>query len=297
VSKKVLGKGIDALFSSGSFDKSSDTKIGMGVITVPLKKIKHNPRQPRETFNEESLKELAESIRNQGIIQPILVEERRGEYTIVAGERRFRAAEIAQLEEVPVIVKTFSDDEKLEIALIENIQREDLTPIEEAKAYLNLMRETGLSQEQIAAKVGKKRSTIANSLRLLKLPDDMQGAVSEGKISPGHARAIMSVTDSAGQRVLFLEIVSRGLSVREAERKAEELNGKKNRSASPPARDSFKEKNHEQEPEIKTIEQKLIHSLGTKVTIKGDIKRGKVEILYFSMDDLERIYNIICGKD
>ena len=232
--------------------------------------------------------ELADSIREQGIIQPILVEEKEGGFGIIAGERRFRAANIAGLTEISVIVRSFSREDKLEIALIENIQREDLNPIEEAKAYRQLLDELEINQEMVAGKVGKKRSTIANSLRLLKLSNKMQKSLIEGEISAGHARSILAVVNPADQHILFSRITADGLSVREAEAQVNDLNrgirsiGSKKKKL--PAK---------KEVEIQGIEQKFIDAFGTKVKITGSANKGKIEITYFSMDDLDRIYNII----
>jgi ParB family chromosome partitioning protein len=289
VSKRALGRGIDALFQ-GSGDVPPEHGPA-GVKTVPLSRVRPNPNQPRKDFDEDSLRELADSIRGRGILQPILVEARDEGFLIIAGERRWRAAKIAELTEIPVIVRSFSDQEKLEIALIENIQREDLSPIEEARAYKSLMDAASLSQEELSARVGKNRSTVANSLRLLKLPEDMQQALGTKDVTPGHARAILSVINPADQRILFGRIVSQGLSVREAENLAADLNkgvrGSSNRTD---------EKVPKQKPpELREMEQKLLDVLGTKVQIKGSEKRGSISIEYFSMDDLERLFDLLGG--
>jgi ParB family chromosome partitioning protein len=258
------------------------------VVSVPVESLQPNPNQPRQEFRQESLRELADSIQEKGIIQPIIAEEtEHGRYTIIAGERRYRAACMAGLKEVPVLLRTFSEEEKLEIALIENVQREDLSPVEEAKAYRGLMEHAGLSQEEVAKRVGKNRSTVANSLRLLKLPDDMQAALASEELTAGHARAILSVVNPADQRILFNRIVAKGLSVREAETLAAELN----RGLRPSERkESIPKKQY---PELMEIEQKFIDLLGTKVSVKGSVKKGRIEISYYSMDDLERIIEIL----
>ncbi|MDR2760062.1 MAG: ParB/RepB/Spo0J family partition protein, partial [Spirochaetaceae bacterium] len=207
-SKFGLGKGLDALIPQG--EELPEFPTGKGEIFLPLDKLRANPNQPRKTFEEENLRELADSIRSQGIIQPIIVEDAGdGTYTIVAGERRSRAARIAGLREVPVLIRNYSDEKRLEVSIIENVQRTDLNPIEEATAYKNLMEITGLSQDEAAAKVGKSRSTVANALRLLKLPAAMQKSLELGKITPGHARAILSVSTQEGQALLFEEILAR----------------------------------------------------------------------------------------
>ena len=296
MSKKALGKGLDALlYSDKPAQEKGDQIPREQIIRVPVASCKPNPHQPRKTFNEETLSELTESVREQGIIQPILVERKDDSYVIIAGERRFRAAVRAGLEEIPVVVKQLSEAEKLEIALIENIQRDNLTPIEEAEGYSHLIEQTGLNQEEIARKVGKKRSTVANSLRLLKLPRKMQSAISAGEMSAGHARAILSILNPAHQDMLFDHIIDRGLSVREAENEAARLNsGKLNRN---------KEKGkaaagspETKPPEIGEMEERFIDALGTKVEIRGGIKKGKVELHYYSMDDLERLYEVITKK-
>jgi ParB family chromosome partitioning protein len=218
MSKKVLGKGIGALFKD-----LEAAEPGEG-SNVSIKLLKPNPYQPRSRFPDEGLKELADSIREKGIIQPLLVEaEEDGTYTVIAGERRLRAARMAGLKEVPVLVRRFSMVEKVEIALIENIQRENLTPVEEAHGYRKLMELVELSQEEVARRVGKDRSTVANSLRLLKLPEPMLQALDRGDITPGHARAILALVNPADQQVLFDRVVGRGLSVREAEMQVQEL--------------------------------------------------------------------------
>lgn len=289
MAKRVLGRGIDALIQQVDEDKVGDTG---DVTTVDLRNIQPNPNQPRKDFDEDSLKELAESIRQQGIIQPIIVEKVFDSYTIIAGERRFRAAKIAGLSEVPVIVRSFSEEEKLEIALIENVQREDLNPIEEAYAYKELMERNNLSQESLAQKIGKKRSTVANAVRLLKLPEDMQESIVSGELSAGHARAILSLVNPADQRILYNRIVMDALSVREAERQAAGFNRG--------IRSSEKQKQRDktdlpkiQSPEVQEIEQRFLDVLGTKVTLKGNLQRGKIEISYYSKEDLERIYDLL----
>lgn len=258
------------------------------VVSVPIESLQPNPNQPRQEFRQESLRELSDSIREKGIIQPIIAEETEpGRYIIIAGERRYRAAGMAGLKEVPVLLRTFTEEEKLEIALIENVQREDLSPIEEAKAYRSLMEHASLNQEDVAKRVGKNRSTVANSLRLLKLPEDMQTALGSEELTAGHARAILSVVNPADQRILFNRIVAKGLSVREAETLAAELN----RGLRPSERKDAVPK--KQYPELREIEQRFIDLLGTKVAVKGNVKKGRIEISYFSMDDLERIMEIL----
>ncbi|MGA2975314.1 MAG: ParB/RepB/Spo0J family partition protein [Spirochaetia bacterium] len=286
MSKKALGKGIEALLGE-------DGNSGISSVTeVPLSALASNPHQPRHDFDDSALRELADSIREKGVLQPILVEaDQAGAYVIIAGERRVRAARLAGLTKMPVVVRQFTHQEKLEIALIENVQREDLTPIEEARAYKRLMEIASLSQEQVAQKVGKDRSTVANTLRLLKLPEEAQEALAAGAITPGHARALLMLMNPSDQHVVLRRIIDKDISVREAEDMASSLNkGKKARAGSGRgSREGFSQR----EPELREIEQKLIEKLGTKVEVKGTGKKGRIEISYFSSDDLERLLEII----
>jgi ParB family chromosome partitioning protein len=292
--KKALGSGLDALL--GEEISLTETGIGTvpsgGIQTLSLDQLKPNPDQPREHFNQESLSELAESIRQQGIIQPILAESRvDGSFLLVAGERRWRAAKLAGLEDVPVIVRDFSPEQKLEIALVENVQREDLTPMEEARAYRHLMDALNLSQQEVADKVGKKRSTVANSLRLLKLPENMRTAVENGNLTAGHARALLAVTNPADQELLFNRILSLSLSVRDAEATATEMNRGHKGNEKP--KKSKNSQSSDRDPEIDSLEQRFIEALGTKVSMKGNLSRGRIEISWFSRDDLDRIYELL----
>ncbi len=294
-----LGRGLNALLDESeqeTRDNAPEAVRAGSELFVDPSLLKPNPHQPRREFDEEALKELADSIREHGIIQPIIAEEAGdGTYFIIAGERRTRAARLAGLLTVPVILKKFSEERKLEVALIENIQRENLNPIEEAEAYHQLMTMGNLSQEETAARVGKNRSTVANALRLLKLPEDIRSSLSTGQISPGHARAILSIMNPADQRILFGRIVGNGLSVREAERMAAELNGG-SRAGKEGAASAGKKKSDDESVrsiEVRTIEQRFIDALGTKVTVKGSLDRGTIEVAYFSRDDLDRLYELI----
>ena len=256
-----------------------------------------NPFQPRRTFNEESLQELAASIKEHGIIQPIIAEKNGDEYYIIAGERRTRAALLAGLTRVPVIFREFENSKKLEIALIENIQRENLNPIEEAKAYQEIMQLSNLNQEETAKRVGKSRSAVANAMRLLQLPDEMQTALEKGSITAGHARAILSLINPADQTLLFTRITEQSLSVREAEMQAAQLKngsraGQKNTAPQPVSRPEA----DDAQLAVKDIEQQFIDALGTKVEIKGDLEKGIVHISYFSQADLDALYNKIAAK-
>ena len=287
--KAALGKGLGSLIP-----QTEDLEIGASTVVtnIAINLIHPNPNQPRKTFKEEALTELADSIKQQGIIQPIIVEKDGGRYNIIAGERRFRAARMAGLFEIPVIIRKYTDEEKLEAALIENIQREDLNAIEEAQGYHMLMRTLNLNQDEVAQKVGKKRSTVANSLRLLNLPDDIQASLAEGRITAGHARTLLSVVNPSDMRILYSRILNDSLSVRESERQAATLNNGV-RNTAPTPEPAAKAAN----PEISRMEQQFIDALGTKVSVKGGLKKGKIEISYFSLDDLERIYDIITGSD
>jgi ParB family transcriptional regulator, chromosome partitioning protein len=260
-----------------------------GLLSLPLAKLRPNPEQPRRSFSEESLAELASSLKTHGLIQPILVEAAAdGSYLIVAGERRYRAAGMAGIAEVPVIVRAFTPEKRLEIALIENVQREDLNPVEEAEAYRALMSMGGRSQEEVADVVGKSRSAVANSIRLLKLPESVLAALREGSLSAGHAKALLSVVDPGRRDILFARIVAEGISVREAEAAANELN----RPRTAPAKGQPKPE-RPKEPEIRQVEERLIEALGTKVSIKGDGKKGTIAIEYYSLEDLERILDVL----
>jgi ParB family transcriptional regulator, chromosome partitioning protein len=281
-----LGKGLSALIPDTGFDQPD---AGEGVRSLPLARLRPNPEQPRRSFPEESLAELASSLRTHGLIQPILVEEAGdGNYLIVAGERRFRAASIAGLSEVPVIVRSFTPEKRLETALIENVQREDLNPVEEAEAYRALMAMGGRSQEEVADVVGKSRSAVANSLRLLRLPESVLAALRSGSVTAGHAKALLQVVDPARRDLLFARVVSEGISVREAESAAQDLN-----SPSGGAGKSAPRPQKPKEPELLEVEERLIEALGTKVSVKGDGRKGTIAIEYYSLEDLERIIDVL----
>lgn len=292
-----LGRGVGALIEDSDIEHEKAPSLAGSELFIDPSLLKPNPHQPRREFDENALGELADSIREHGIIQPIIVEATEdGKYYIIAGERRTRAARIAGLKRVPVIVKKFSEERKLEVALIENIQRENLNPLEEAQAYHKLMTLGNLSQEEAAVRVGKNRSTVANALRLLKLPDDMTSSLACGQITPGHARAILSVLNPSDQKILFARIIENSLSVRDAERIAGELNGGSRASSDSAKKDKKSKKSQSDfgtDIETLNIEQKFIDVLGTKVSVKGSLDRGSIEISYFSRDDLDRIFEIL----
>ena len=294
MAKFGLGKGLDALLDDDVFDDSPQTarvSSGKEEIQVEIDRLKPNPYQPRKEFSDETLQNMADSIRLHGIIEPIVAEDcGDGTYFIIAGERRTRGAKIAGLKTVPVILRKYSDEHKLEIALIENIQRDDLNPVDEARAYQRLMQIENISQEEAAKRVGKNRSTVANALRLLKLPEDMQNALAAGKISAGHARALLSVTDAADMRLMFARMMGSGMSVREAEQYAAELNSEE---PEPKKASATKKLSPAKDPDIASIEQQFIEALGTKVALKGSLQSGTLEISYFSQKDLDRIYSVI----
>jgi ParB family transcriptional regulator, chromosome partitioning protein len=293
-----LGKGLGALIPDSEItaavvDRSAQDVAPPleGMRILPLSKLRPNPEQPRRSFSQDSLAELASSLKTHGLIQPILVEETEGgSFLIVAGERRYRAATLAGLAEVPVIVRSFTPEKRLEIALIENVQREDLNPVEEAEAYRALMAMGARSQEEVADVVGKSRSAVANSVRLLKLPESMLTALREGSLTAGHAKALLSVIDPGRRDVLFARVVVEGISVREAEAAAQELNSPRTSAPKAQAR-------HERpkEPEIREVEERLIEALGTKVSVRGDGKKGTIAIEYYSLEDLERILDVLAG--
>lgn len=299
--KHGLGKGMGSLLNGFDYDAQIENVINATilphefeskdneVLNVSLFHVKPNPNQPRKNFDEEKLKELADSIRTQGVIQPIIVEEYApGKYSIVAGERRYRAAEMAGLHEIPVIVKNFTELQRAEIALIENVQREDLNPMEEAFAYQQLIQKSGYTQEEVAQRVGKSRSAVANSLRLLVLPDSIKDDVISGLLSAGHARAILSLTNPADYGLLRNRIVEDGLTVREAEHLASEYNA--GHKVVP------KGKKKEKDTDIIRVEEKFVSVLGAKVEIRGSLRRGKLQIRYRSQKELERIYSFL-SKD
>ena len=291
---KGLGRGFGALLPGEDSFSVPDAAAGDAVKVVPLTSVEPNPEQPRKDFDTDALQELADSIREQGVLQPLLVEAWASGYRIVAGERRWRAAQLAGLTEVPVLVRVFTDESRMEIALIENVQRSDLKPLEEARAYRNLMDVFNLTQDDVAKKVGKQRSTVANALRLLRLPEEMQTALDGGRLTPGHARAVLAVTLSDGQKALFQAILAEGLSVREAEERAQKLNAGRAPQAPQSTAGSAAPRVL---PEIADLQQRFMERLGTKVSIKGTAAKGRIEIDYYSAEDLDRLYEVLGGGE
>ncbi|MCS6993592.1 MAG: ParB/RepB/Spo0J family partition protein [Anaerolineales bacterium] len=279
-----LGKGLDALIPGGSVPQppTAGESSASAVQNVPIESIVPNPRQPRAHFDPDSIEELAVSIREHGIIQPLLVSrtETGNGYLLIAGERRWQAAQRAGLREVPVIVRQTTDQERLELALIENIQRADLNPLEEANAYRQLNEEFHLSHEEIAARVGKSRVSITNTLRLLKLPPIVQQALVEGNLSEGHARALLGLNSSQAQEAAFRQICERGLTVRQTEELVNKLKGEKPAPAPKPV----------PPPDVKALQERLEASLGTRVVLKTNRKGGGVLALhYFSSEELDAL--------
>ena len=283
MARQPLGRGLSALLG--------DEKPKDNVVELRIEQIEPNSEQPRTRFEDSALDELAASIKANGIVQPVVVRLRGVGYQIVAGERRWRAAQRAGLHRIPVVVRDVPDEKLLELALIENIQREELNPIEEAKAYRKLIDSIGLTQEAIAERVGRERSLIATALRLLKLPDEVQALIEEGKLSAGHGRALLMSDDPAVQKAAARTIASQSLSVREAERliKSKRLSGNAEKKAVRPARDA----------NLISAETKLRRKLGTNVTIlpAKSGTGGRLEIEYYTMDDLNRIYQGIMRGD
>ena len=301
--KRGLGRGLSNLIPTDDTTEdvspkaSKQTKTGAVTKTEVVKKVEQtlninriepNKNQPRKEFNEDALQELADSIKQFGVIEPLVVVKRKGYYELIAGERRWRAARLAGLKEVPVVIKDYDDQQIVEIALIENIQREDLNPIEEAHAYERLIQEFNLTQDEVAERVSKSRTTVTNALRLLKLTEKVQQMLIDDMLSAGHVRALITITEPQLQYETAMYIFDKKLSVRETESYVKKLLNKKP-----------KEKTSEKEdPELsflyKAIENRLKESLGTKTTIKAKTKdSGKIEIEYYSQEDLERITQLL----
>lgn len=286
VKKRGLGKGLSALIPEESQISLFEDDLSKGsIIELDIDSIESNKEQPRKTFEKESLEELVNSIRLYGVLQPIVVRKKDNKYEIIAGERRWRAAKEANLEKVPCIIKEADDTQALKLALIENIQRENLNPIEEAYAYKTLIDEYNLTQEEVAQALGKSRSYIANTLRLLNLDEEIIDYISQGKITSGHGKALLGVKSKKDRLKLAKEIVEKNLNVREAEKMASKISSKKS-----------KEKSVEKNPFISQIEDNLMRALGTKVTLTTKKNGGKIEIEFYNDDDLQRIVEIITDE-
>lgn len=287
MARKALGRGLSALISEEIIKIN-----GEELLELDLDLIEPNPEQPRTQFTEKNLDELTQSIKINGVVQPIIVRRKGGRFQIIAGERRWRAAQRAELRKIPAVVKEVADEKLLELALIENIQRQELNPIEEAKAYKNLVENIGLTQEMIAERVGKNRTVITTHLRLLRLPNDIQKLVEEEKISAGHARALLMTEDDEAQRRIARKIIEMSLSVRETEKAVKRINKGEGQVT------ENKEVVRKSDPNVRAAETKLRRYLGTNVQVLPDGKGtgGKIEIEYYSEADLDRIYNLILKK-
>lgn len=275
-----LGKGLGALI--GDIPEKNEEKSN-GIKMINVNDIDPNAGQPRKHFDSEKLEELAQSISTYGIVQPIIVQNSGTRYIIIAGERRYRAARLAGLKEVPVIIKEYSEAELMEVSLVENLQREDLNPIEEAQAMRMLMDEHNLTQDELSSRLGKSRSAVANTLRLLSLPEAVRTLVIDGELSSGHARCLVALDRDEDKQRLALKIVSQGLSVRATEELVKALNNQV-----PNERKKEKAK-----PEIKEAEKTLTAALGTRVQISGDMKRGKIIVQYYNQDQLNTLYDFL----
>lgn len=292
MSRKVLGRGLSALIGGDApVATTSPLTKGENLLELDIDQVRPNPNQPRTRFTDEALNELSASIKANGIVQPILVRQKGQGYEIVAGERRWRAAQRAELKKIPAVVKEVSDEKVLELALVENIQRQELNPIEEAKAFRQLIDNIGLTQEELSERIGKSRTVIATFMRFLKLPNDIQKLLEEEKISAGHARALLMTEDVSIQRSVARKILEEGISVREAEKAVKSggaTGAKKTVEDKKKLKDSL-------DPNLKLAETKLRRHLGTNVRIVPNSQKvgGKLEIEYYSEMDLDRIYNLI----
>lgn len=281
--KRRLGRGLDGLLPEGPSSTSSEVP---GVSQVPVEELRPNREQPRRQIDEAALEELAQSIREHGILEPVLARRRReGGYVIVAGERRWRAAQKAGLKEIPVFVRELSEEAAFEAALVENLQREDLSPIETARAFQRLVEEHGHSQESVAARVGKDRSTVANMLRLLKLPEDVLEMIEDGELSEGHGRALLGAADADAMRTLARAVRDKRLSVRETERRIRQST----RGDGSGAKGSKGRGSDEKSANVRDLERRLSHTLGSTVAVEGDAERGRLIINYGSAAELDSL--------
>ena len=276
--RQALGKGLGALIPERG---SAEPDGKRSLFLCGIEEIQPNAMQPRKNFSDEQLQELVDSIKEKGILQPLMVRRKGDRYELIAGERRWRAAQRAGMKEVPVLVKDASESEMLELSLIENIQREDLNPIEEAEAFKKLMEDFQLTQEEVSRKVGKDRTTVANTIRLLKLPPEVKQSLAEGKISMGHARAFLGIEGVDKQKALLKRLILGGLSVRQIENLVKRLRGK---GSSPQRTVST---------DWAPLVEDLQRALGTRVKIVGRRKRGKIEIEYYSAEELDRLIEVL----
>ena len=275
--RKALGKGLKAFLPEELAILKEER-----YAELDIDQLKPNPLQPRLKFNPESIEELAQSIKSSGLIQPLIVAHEEDGFKIIVGERRWRAAQKIGLKKIPVLIRTIPKEQELEVSLTENLQREELNPIEIAHAYQKLIQELQYTQQQIAAKVGKDRTSVTNYLRLLKLPEEIQGELAENKISMGHARALLAVKDPELQKRVCRLIIQKNLSVREVEKMI-------SRTQIKPKKESALD------PNLLALQEELLKLLGTKVTLQGNQNKGTLKIYYYSLDDLNRIYELIKG--
>ncbi|MCR4589415.1 MAG: ParB/RepB/Spo0J family partition protein [Lachnospiraceae bacterium] len=288
VKKKGLGKGLDVLIPESvevgkNAERKTETENKDKILWVKLSRLEPDPEQPRKDFGEDEINELADSIRTHGVFQPLLVQEKDRGYMIVAGERRWRAAKIAGLHEVPVIVREFNEQEKVEIQLLENLQRQKLNPIEEGQAYKRLLSDYGLKQDELGERIGKNRVTITNAMRLLKLDQRVQQMVIEGKLRQGHARSLLPVSDGDKQYEMAVEIFDKEMTVREIEKMVRDY-------VKPPKKKTVKKDNEALELILRKYEDEIRESIGAKINIKAkDNKRGRIEIEYYSPEELEEL--------
>ncbi len=282
--RRALGRGLDALIPSA--------ESRAGATEIRIAQVSPNPHQPRQTITEESLVELAASIREHGVIQPLVVTQVGDEYQLIAGERRWRAAQLAGLTTVPAIIKETTPQQMLELALVENVQRADLNPLEEASAYRQLMDEFGLTQEEVAERVGKSRTAVANTVRLLRLPDDLKEALATGRISEGHARALLSLPTARLQRQALATIEKRGLNVRQTEDLVRQMQAELEEST-----DEKVVREPSLSPQDQDVVEKFQSRLGTKVNLVRGKKGGRLVIHFYSEEELQAIYEAIVGKE
>jgi len=282
-----LGKGLNAIIGA---DIVSEVIDRPRAIEISVDRLSPNPFQPRRSLTEEGLEQLAESIRHHGILQPIVVRPSGDGYQLIAGERRWRAAQIAGLQRIPAVVRELDDPSMVQVALIENLQREDLNPIEEASAYRRLMDEFNMTQEQLSSTIGRSRPAIANAVRLLNLPTEIQRAVEERKLSEGHARCLLAISDQEDQLKVAAQIIANGLNVRQAE-------GLVRGTTRDVSRETIRKRTSEDDPDAVRLTQRLGERLGTRVKLSGSVRKGKLEIEYYSTEDLDRILEIILGSE
>jgi ParB family chromosome partitioning protein len=279
MTKKALGKGLKA-FMPEEFGIIKEERF----LELDIDQLKPNPLQPRMRQNPESLDELAQSIKETGVLQPVVAVPDEGAYKIIVGERRWRAAKKAGLQKIPVLIRSLNKEQQHEVSLVENLQRDDLNPLEVALAYQKMTQEFGLTQQEIADKVGKDRASVANTLRLLKLPQEVQDMIADGKLTMGHARALIAIEDPKMQKSMAKKIVKQNLSVRNVEQWVRKLQESGEEKPQPPA-----------DPNLMSLQEDLLTYLGTKVAISGDQNKGILKIYYYTLDDLNRIYEKIKG--